>query len=224
MTRIQRIAICGMIVASGLAAQAVLEGACRTERPALHRPLSSLPMEIGDWVGADRPVSAQLVQESQATEYVSRTYENRQWPGLELKLWLNYSLRGANLRHTPAICLPGAGWTKVESQSRILEVPAEDGLPLKVSRLAYSQGELVQNVGFWYYIFGEGKLENYVRSLPITSQSSHGRATRGSSMTVEVFYSGDLDQNGDAFREFARELIRELNPILPTPRAAYYLP
>jgi hypothetical protein len=79
-------------------------------------------------------------------------------------------------------------------------------------------------VGFWYYIFGEGKLENYVRHLPITSRSSHGRATRGSSITIEVFYSGDQDPDGDSLSEFARELMRALEPILPTPRAPYHVP
>src|SRR5438876_9738136 len=95
---------------------------------------------------------------------------------------------------------------------------------VSITRLGYSQGELVEQVGFWYYIFGEGKLENYVRRLPITSRSSHGRTTRGSSMTVEVFYPGDQDPEGEALRQFARELMRALEPILPTPRATYYIP
>jgi Protein of unknown function (DUF3485) len=224
MTRIQRIAICGTIVASGLAAQVALEAACRTERPALRRSLASLPMEFGDWVGAERPMSDDLIERAQSTEHLSRVYQSRKRPGVKLDLWINYSLMGTNLRHTPEICLPSGGRTKVESLTRVFDIPAPDGAPIKVSRLGYGQGELVEHVGFWYYIFGEGELENYVRSLPITSQSSHGRATRGSSMTIEVFYAGDCDPNGDAFREFAGELIRELEPILPIPRAAYYLP
>ena len=93
-----------------------------------------------------------------------------------------------------------------------------------VTHLGYSQGELVEHVGFWYYIFGEGKLENYVRRLPITSRSSHGQTTRGSSMTVEVFYTGDNDPEGEALREFAGELLKALEPILPQERAEYHVP
>jgi hypothetical protein len=224
MTRIRRIAICGAIVLSGLAAQAALEGVSGTVRPPLRRPLSSLPMEIGDWVGAEQPVDDDLVRRSQSTEHLSRVYESRMRPGVKLQLWVNYSLKGNNLRHTPDICLPSGGREKVESLTRVFDIADGDGPPIQVSRLGYSQGELVEHVGFWYYIFGEGKLENYVRRLPITSQSSHGRATRGSSMTVEVFYPGDLDPDGEAFRDFARELVRALDPILPRPRAAYHLP
>jgi hypothetical protein len=224
MTRINRILICGVIVASGLAAQAALEGVSRPPRPPLRRPLSGLPMEIGDWVGVDQPVSDDIVRRAQSTEYLSRVYESRKRPGVMLRLWVNFSLMGSNLRHSPGVCLPGAGWTKVESQTHVFEIPAGDGPPVKVSRLGFSRGDMVEHVGFWYYIFGEGKLENYVRNLPITSQTSHGRATRGSSMTIEVFYPGDLDPNGDAFREFAGELLLAMEPILALPRASYFLP
>ncbi len=224
MTHIRRIAICGAIVTSGLAAQAALEGVSRPERPSLRQPLESLPMAIGDWVGVDLPVTDEVIRQAQTSDYLSREYESRTRPGLKLNLWVNFSIMGTNLRHTPEICLPSGGWEKIEAQTRVFEVPGGDSQPVRVSRLAYRQGELVKHVGFWYYIFGEGRLENYVRTLPITSQSSHGRATRGSSITIEVFYPGDQDSDGQAFRQFAGELIRELGPILPVPRAAYYLP
>jgi hypothetical protein len=224
MTRIQRIVICGAVIAIGLAVQAGLEAACQLDRPPLRHRLSDLPMNSGDWIGAKYPVTEELIWESNATDYVSRVYESHKFPGLQLKLWANYSDIGQNLRHTPETCLPAGGWTKIESQTRVFEIPAADGPPIRVSRLAYSQGELVGHLGFWYYIFGEGKLENYVRSLPITSQSSYGRVTRGSSITIEVFYPGDRDPNGEGLRDFAGELIRSLDPILPLPRANYHLP
>ncbi len=172
----------------------------------------------------DQPISDALFRQAQATECLSRSYESQSVPGVKLQLWVNYSIRGDNLRHSPEICLPSGGRTKVESQTRVFELDAGSGPPIRVSRLAYSGGELVEHVGFWYYIFGEGKLENYVRRLPITSESSHGRATRGSSMTIEVFYDGESDPDGTAFREFAGELLRRLEPILPTAREAYHVP
>ena len=32
---------------------------------------------------------------------------------------------GTNLRHTPEICLPSGGWTKIESQTRVIAVPLD---------------------------------------------------------------------------------------------------
>jgi Protein of unknown function (DUF3485) len=159
----------------------------------------------GYWIGSDRPVCDELGRRARSTEYLSRVYESRKRPGVAPRLRVNYSLMGNNLRRTPDSCLPGTGWPQIESRSRVLEIPASDGPSVKVSRPGYSQADIVEHVGFWYYISGEGAPENDVRNLPITSQPSHGRATRGSSMTIEVFYPGEIDPDGDASREFAKE-------------------
>jgi hypothetical protein len=137
---------------------------------------------------------------------------------------MNYSRTGLNMRHSPEVCLPSGGWTKVESMTRVFNVSGPGGLPVPVTRLGYAQGELVQGVGFWYYIFGEGRVERWVRRLPITSRSSHGRTTRGSGLTIEVFCLGQLDPEGEALREFASALLAELDPILPDDRVAYHEP
>jgi EpsI family protein len=224
MSNLVRTMISGAILATGLAAQAGLEQLNQTVRPPLLRSLHSIPLVMGDWVGRDEPVNADIVDRSQTTEYLNRVYESRKQPGVRLRVWINYSSRGNNLRHTPEICLPSGGWTKIESMTRVIDVPLDSERSMEVTRLAYARGELVEHVGFWYYIFGEGKLENYVRRLPITSRSSHGQTTRGSSMTVEVFYPGDNDPDGDALREFAVELVKSLEPILPLERAIYHIP
>jgi EpsI family protein len=216
--------ISGAILATGLAAQGGLERLNETERPPLLRSLRSIPLVMGDWVGKDEPVDADIVDRAQTSEYLNRTYESRKQPGVRLRVWINYSTWGNNLRHTPEICLPSGGWSKIESMTREINVPLGPARTMDIMRLGYSRGELVEHVGFWYYIFGEGTLESYVRRLPITSRSSHGQTTRGSSMTVEVFYPGDNDPDGDALREFAVELVKALEPILPPERAIYHIP
>ena len=60
-----------------------------------------------------------------------------------------------------------------------------------------------------------------MRRLPITSRSSHGRTTRGSGLTVEVFCPGDVDPDAEALIDFASALLAELEPILPEDRAGY---
>ena len=175
-------------------------------------------------MGQKEDVAPDIVERAQTTAYLNRVYESRTQPGLRLTLWINYSEKGTNLRHTPEICLPSGGWTKIESQTKVLNVLAPNDKVVRITRLGYGRGELVEQVGFWYYIFGEGKLENFVRQLPITSRSSHGQTTRGSSMTVEIFYPGERDPDGDALRDFAQALLIALEPVLPHDRAEYYVP
>lgn len=224
MKRVHRCLLCSGFLLVGLAAQAGLEHLNQTDRPLLRRPLSDIPMEMGNWVGRDVSVSSDIIERAQTTEYLNRVYESRELPGLELTVWINYSEKGTNLRHTPEICLPSGGWSKIESQTKVLNVSEPGGKTMPITRLGYARGELVEHVGFWYYIFGEGKLENFVRQLPITSRSSHGRTTRGSSMTVEIFYPGEQDIDGEALRDFARTLLIRLESILPLDRAEYYVP
>lgn len=224
MTTLKRCGLCAALLTLGLAARAGLERLDATERPPLRRSLATLPMTLGDWIGRDVAVPADIIERAQTSEYLNREYMDRRNPGRKLTLWMNYSEQGTNLRHTPEICLPSSGWEKVESQTCDVKVPAGDGRELTVTRLGYAKEDLVKHVGFWYYIFGEGRLENYVRRLPITSRSSHGRTTRGSSMTVEVFHPGDLDPDGAMLADFSRGLLAELEPILPADRAEYHVP
>lgn len=224
MTQMHRCLLCAGILMIGLAAQGELKRLNQTERPSLRRDLESIPLELGDWVGQKEDVAPDIVERAQTTAYLNRVYESRTQPGLRLTLWINYSEKGTNLRHTPEICLPSGGWTKIESQTKVLNVLAPNDKVVRITRLGYGRGELVEQVGFWYYIFGEGKLENFVRQLPITSRSSHGQTTRGSSMTVEIFHPGERDPDGDALRDFAQALLIALEPVLPHDRAEYYVP
>lgn len=212
------------VLAAGLGAVNALEAGYRTPRPLLKRPLASLPMQLGRWVGRDEEMDPEVLRAAQCDDHLNRVYEDPARPGRPLRLWINYSVHGLNLRHSPEVCLPSGGWTKVEARTRVLHVDRPDGPPLPIMRLAYAQADVVQGVGFWYDIFGEGRLEHLARSLPIASRSSHGRTTRGSGLTVEVFGPGEADSDGEAMREFASALLDALEPILPDDRAHYYIP
>ncbi len=215
----------GMAILSvGLAAEDALEHGYQTPRPPLKRPLAELPMRIGRWIGRAEAMDPEVLREAQCDDYLSRTYEDPAHPGRALRLWINYSVHGLNLRHSPEVCLPSGGWTKVESRTRPISIERPDSAPFPIMRLGYEQGDVVQGVGFWYYIFGEGPLEQFTRSLPISSRSSHGRTTRGSGMTVEVFCPGDADPDGEALRDFATSLLDALDSFLPDDRASYHLP
>jgi hypothetical protein len=224
MKAIGRATLCLGLLCVGVAAQAALENMSKIDRPLLRQPLSTLPNELGGWVGKSEEVSPDILDRSQATECLSRVYTHPDFPGVALSLWINYSTLGTNMRHSPKICLPMHGASLVESLTQTFGISAPGGKAVTVSRLAYAQDELVQGVGFWYYIYGEGGIERWVRGLPITSRSSHGRTTRGSGLTVEVFWRHDADPDSKAFRDFAGALLDGLDPIMPTDRASYHVP
>ncbi len=96
-----------------------LESLSRIERPPLRRPLASLPMDLGGWAGQDEPIDPEILERVAGDRVhqpgLRRTRNSR---ACALSLWINYSLHGTNMRHSPEICLPSHGWTKVESMTR----------------------------------------------------------------------------------------------------------
>ena len=147
----------------------------------MRRPLASIPLALGDWTGHDERVEGDIIERAQTTEYLNRTYDSSTQAGLSLRIWINYSRYGNNLRHTPEICLPSGGWNKIESQTHVISVPVAGDQTIPITRLSYGQGELVEHVGFWYYIFGEGKLKTtYVafRSLAEAATGEQHAARR----------------------------------------------
>jgi hypothetical protein len=224
MTPLRRVILCLGLLGSGLGAEAGLERINRCERPEPSSRLAAIPMTLGTWFGRDEPVNPDIIERAQTDDWINRVYEDPSRPGVSLTLWMNYSRTGLNMRHSPAVCLPSGGWTPIESATKVLRVDRSGRPPLELMRLGYAQGELVQGIGFWYYIFGEGRVERWVRRLPITSRSSHGRTTRGSGLTVEVFCPGAADPEGEAVKDLASALLSALEPILPDDRAEYHVP
>lgn len=212
------------LLGGGLVAEAAVERASQAERPPLRGALADLPYSLGPWIGADEPVDERVARECQATEYLNRVYYHRDQPARRIHLWMNYSATGLNMRHSPEVCLPSGGWEKVEAMTREAELPTPGDGDRTITLLGYSRGELVQRIGFWYYIFGEGRVERFVRGLPITSRSSHGRTTRGSGLTVEIFYPGESGLDEQSVVDFASVLVESLEPRLPLDRVQYHVP
>lgn len=220
----RRILVCLAFLAAAVSGQYALEALAATPRLPLKQPLATLPLTIGDWVGRDIPVDPDIAQRSQADEYVNRVYEHRSQPNRRLSLWLNFSMTGLNMRHSPEICLPSTGWSKVESLCRERSIERAGQPPLKISQLGYSRQDSIQKICYWYYIFGEGLIEHTFRQLPLANRSSHGRSTRGSGLTVEIFYPEDQDPKEESLLDFATKLTQLLEPILPEHRAEYFIP
>ncbi len=213
----RRILLATIVLAVGLGAETAMEAAVGLERLPLHNRLNSIPLRLGVWEGSDVTVDPRVLTESGADDYVNREYVDPRDPRRRMMLWINYSTQGYNLCHSPEVCLPSGGFTKIDARELRLG-------EMTISRLGYARGEVVQRIGFWYYIFGEGAVEKYLRNLPITSRSSHGRATRGSSLTVEVFCPDEADHDGEALADFIGALRPALEGLLPTERAQYHLP
>jgi len=82
----------------------------------LDRPLSELPLVIGEWKGVDVPVDPQVLKVAKNDDYVSRRYVD-ETKGEFVDLYIAYTARPANmLGHRPSVCYPAQGWIAADPE------------------------------------------------------------------------------------------------------------
>eukprot|EP00913_Durusdinium_trenchii_P028299 g26527.t1 len=91
----------------------------KPEAVALRKPLETLPRQIGDWKGEDRPISEEAAYGDQ---HLSREYVNRR-TGQRIRLWAIYSSRGLDRDHHPEVCMSVAGQKENRTARTTFDVP-----------------------------------------------------------------------------------------------------
>lgn len=133
-----------------VAQAAVLYSSIRPETVPAATPLSEFPRGIGPWQLHKEGVVEQEIQDVlRADDLLTRTYVN---PGerteADLFIAAFRSQRNGKTPHSPKNCLPGSGWTQVDSR----QLPVDVGLarPIVVNRYEVQHGEIRDLVLYWY--------------------------------------------------------------------------
>jgi hypothetical protein len=113
---------------------------------------SSLPKEVGPWVGTDNEVGKDILQVAGAVNHVSRTYLNNQ-TGAKVDLWLIVGHSRDIVRHTPDICYPahGFGQDDIKPLKQVIKAGGEDATFYTArfrNEQAFGGGPALQRV-FW---------------------------------------------------------------------------
>lgn len=126
-----------------------------TPRPTpLARPLTAtLPAEFLGVSGQDAPIGAEEVRVSGVTDYLNRGF-NLGGPG-PVTLYVGYhaTQQGDKRMHSPTLCLPGSGWTPIDS--RLVEIPV-GGRSIPVNR--YVLQKHGQRILVYYWFQGRGRI------------------------------------------------------------------
>jgi exosortase D (VPLPA-CTERM-specific) len=147
------------------------------------QPLSSLPMQINGWNAADSTLDQQTLDILGNPEYVLRDYKdpNTQKPEIDLFIAYYATQKAGETPHTPAHCLPGAGWVVTEQEVTTLKHP--DGSSFPVNRYVIEQGGERQLVLYWFQAQGrevanEYRLKYYLVANSIRLHRSDGALIR----------------------------------------------
>jgi EpsI family protein len=115
--------------------------------------LASFPLELKSWAGTDIPIPPETRRSLGAGEFLQRMYKDQLNGGAYVDLYVAYVPdQHALFRHLPQVCLEGAGWSPVESDTTTLAFP--DDAPFPANRYVIAKGDDRQLVMFWYSVRG----------------------------------------------------------------------
>jgi EpsI family protein len=133
-----------------LIAQAVVFYSLSTgEAVPLNRPLKEFPQTVSGWrTVQETEIEAEIRDQLKADDTLTRIYMHPDGRSANLFIAFFRSQRAGATPHSPKVCLPGAGWTPMNSA--IIQVPVGSSASMSVNRYVISKGDDMSVVVYWY--------------------------------------------------------------------------
>lgn len=176
------------------------------------QPLSSLPTQIDGWKGTDDTLDEQTLDILGHPEYIVRTYLDTgdQDPWIDLFIAYYPTQRAGETPHTPAHCLPGAGWVPTQRQVVVLKGP--DGSSFPVNRYVVSKGMDRQLALYWFQAHGRVVASEYLLKYYLVSDSIRLHRSDGALIRLMTpMYEGE---SADAAQARLMKLGNQFLPLL----------
>jgi EpsI family protein len=170
-----------MPVAVLLIATAIfLQGRTRGEVFPPRQPLQSFPQQLGSWEGTDVAIEEDTLQVLGPGDFLLRVYRDEQTAQPPVDLFIAYfpSQRAGDTIHSPKNCLPGAGWSPVQSSRIMLAMP--NHAPFPVNRYVIAKGDSRQLVLYWYWAHDRGVASEYWSKYYLAADSIRMNRSDGS--------------------------------------------
>jgi EpsI family protein len=178
--------------------------------------LDQFPKRVGGWAGTDLAIAPDVLAVLGPGDFLSRAFtrsQERQY----VHLFVAYfpSQRTGDTIHSPKNCLPGAGWTFVDSGR--MRLPVLGGLPIEVGRYTIAKGSDRQLVLYWYQAHGRAVASEYLAKFYLVADAIRMNRTDGG--LVRVITPIALDENPGLAEQriiaFAQQITPTLDNYMP---------
>ena len=206
------------LAATLLAATAIfLQARSRNEVIPRRQPLASFPHQLGEWEGGDVSIPQDVLDVLGAGDFLLRVYHDTSIRQPPVDLFLAYfpSQRAGDTIHSPKNCLPGAGWSPVESGRIVIFVPGR--APFPANRYVIAKGADRQLVIYWYWAHDRAVASEYWAKFYLVTDSI--RLNRSDGSLIRVTTPLGERETADAAQQrllsFAGNVIPPLNNYVP---------
>ena len=174
--------------------------------------LNSFPRQLGDWVGSDVTIPQDALAVLGKGEFLLRTYHNDSLRTPYVDLFVAYfpSQRTGDTIHSPKNCLPGAGWSPVESSRISLSLPGHG--PFPANRYVIAKGTDRSLVLYWYWAHNRGVASEYWAKFYLVADSV--RMSRSDGALVRVTTPLRSGESPEAAQERLLSFAGEFSPML----------
>jgi len=174
------------------------------------RSLQSFPQQVGSWEGADVAIDEEALQVLGPGDFLLRVYENQQTSEPPVDLFIAYfaSQRAGDTIHSPKNCLPGAGWSPVQSSRIKLSMPSH--APFPVNRYVIAKGDARQLVLYWYWAHDRGVASEYWAKYYLVADSIRMNRSDGSLVRLKTGM-----ERGESVDAAMQRMLPFANRVLP---------
>lgn len=180
-------------------------------------PLQAFPQQLGGWTGMDLTMDKDTLQVLGPGDFLLRVYnrDDRSLPYLGLFIAYFPSQRAGDTIHSPKNCLPGAGWSPIESSRMQLSVPGHS--PFPVNRYVIAKGDSRQLVFYWYWAHDRGVASEYWAKYYLVADSIALNRSDGSlvRITTPLLSGESVDQAQQRMMPFVADVVARLQTYIP---------
>jgi EpsI family protein len=172
-----------------------------------------LPHQLGAWSGAEVPLSSEILNVLGPGDFLSRTYQNS-FTSEVVDLFMAYfpSQRAGDTIHSPENCLPGSGWSPLESRQVVLSLPGH--APFRANRYLIGKGEERGIVLYWYWAHDRAEASEYLAKFYLVADSM--RLNRSDGALIRVSTSLRIGEGANTAQQRLVAFTGELVPIVNT--------
>jgi EpsI family protein len=203
-------------VAVVLAATAVALGArSREEVLPPHEELSSFPIQVDNRRGVDQTIPRDELAVLGPGQFLLRDYVASGDPPINLYIAFFPSQRAGDTIHSPKNCLPGAGWTPLDSNR--ISVRRADGTWISVNRYIVANGDNRDLVLYWYQAHGRVTPSEYWAKIFLVEDAIRINRTDGALVRVITPILGTGDNRTAEARslKFVHDILPMLDSYIP---------
>lgn len=201
-----------------LAATALfLHARSRNEFLPAREPMASFPWQLGDWTGSNVEIPTDVRSVLGPGDFLLRVYRDSALTQPPVDLFFAYfpSQRAGDTIHSPKNCLPGAGWSPVESGRITISFPGH--APFPANRYVIAKGTDRELVIYWYWAHNRGLASEYWAKFYLVADSIRLNRSDGSLIRVTTPLARGEDIGGAQQRllSFAANVVPVLNQYVP---------